>query len=90
MGERPPPIPRDGARLRVRRHPWPATGTFIARPRGRARMGFWSGLERRLLALQEDRPRLARYMQIAWYVSNAFLMVGVLVIFLVATGWWPW
>lgn len=52
-------------------------------------MGFWRALEDRLLSLQQDRPRMARYMQIAWWVSNAFLVVGIVVIFLVALGKWP-
>ena len=73
---------------RVPSHPSHATGTFIAPVRTRRDMGFWSGLEGRLVALQQDRPRMARYMQIAWYVSNAFLILGVVLIFLLATGRW--
>lgn len=51
-------------------------------------MAFWRRLEDRILVLQKDRPRLARYMAIAWWVSNGFLLVGVLVILLLATGVW--
>jgi len=54
-----------------------------------AAMGFWRTLEDRLLTLQQDRPRMARYMQVAWWVSNAFLILGIVVIFLVATEVWP-
>lgn len=52
-------------------------------------MAFWSRLEERLLALQRDRPRMARYLQVAYWISNAFLLVGVLVIMLVVLGKWP-
>jgi hypothetical protein len=52
-------------------------------------MGFWRRLEDRLLDLQVDRPRMARYMLVAWWVSNAFLVVGIVIIFLIATGVWP-
>lgn len=51
-------------------------------------MGFWSGLEGKLLALQQDRERAARYFRVAWWISSAFVLVGVLVVFLIATGVW--
>lgn len=51
-------------------------------------MGVWRRLEDRLLALQADRPRLARYMQVAWFISNAVLVIGIVVIFLMAAGVW--
>ena len=63
-------------------------GNFIATgPTGRA-MPFWRSLEDRLLALQNDRPRMARYMAVAWWVSNGFLLLGFLIILLLAIGWW--
>ena len=52
-------------------------------------MAFWRRLEDRLLSLQKDRVRMARYLQVAYWISNAFLLVGVLVIALVVTGRWP-
>lgn len=52
-------------------------------------MGFWRRLEDRLLTLQADRPRMARYVQVAWWISNAFLVLGIVLIFLIATGAWP-
>lgn len=51
-------------------------------------MTFWRRMEDRVIALQKDRPRAARYMAIAWWVSNGFLLVGILVIVLLATGVW--
>ncbi|HUR70050.1 MAG TPA: hypothetical protein VM370_12465 [Candidatus Thermoplasmatota archaeon] len=51
-------------------------------------MAFWRRIEDRLLDLQADRPRMARYMQVAWYVANGFLVLGILIIFLLALGWW--
>ena len=50
--------------------------------------GVWSRVEDWLLALQKDRARAARYMLIAWWISNAFLLVGAIVILLVVTGAW--
>ncbi|HET6404493.1 MAG TPA: hypothetical protein VFH78_07590 [Candidatus Thermoplasmatota archaeon] len=51
-------------------------------------MAFWRRLEDHLLALQKDRPRLARYLAIAWWVSNAFLLLGFVFMLLIATGTW--
>lgn len=51
-------------------------------------MPFWRRLEDSLLALQKDRPRAARYLAIAWWISNAFLLLGFLLIILLATGVW--
>lgn len=51
-------------------------------------MGFWSRLEAWLVALQADRPRMARYVQVAWWISNAFLLLGAIVIVLLASGRW--
>ena len=53
-----------------------------------ARMGFWRRLEERLLTIQRDRPRAARYMAIAWWVANGFLLLGIVLIFLIYTGTW--
>ena len=50
--------------------------------------GSWSRLEGWLVELQADRPRMARYMQIAWWISNAFLLLGALLIVLMAAGVW--
>lgn len=51
-------------------------------------MAFWRRLEDRLVALQKDRPRAARYMAVAWWISNAFLLLGFVLILLIATGVW--
>lgn len=51
-------------------------------------MGLWRRLEDSLVALQKDRPRAARYMAIAWWISNAFLLLGVIIIILIATRTW--
>lgn len=50
--------------------------------------GFWRRVEESLLTLQADRPRAARYLRVAWWISNAFLLLGILVMFLVYTGRW--
>lgn len=31
---------------------------------------------------------MARYMQIAWWISNAFLLIGFVLILLLVTGKW--
>jgi hypothetical protein len=45
-------------------------------------------LERWILALQRDRPRMARYVQVAWWISNAFLLLGVILVVLIYSGRW--
>ena len=62
--------------------------SFIARPRVAADMGFWRRLEDRLLDLQRDRPRMARYMAVAYWIANGFLVLGIVLIFVLATGVW--
>jgi hypothetical protein len=57
-------------------------------PGSPAPMAFWRRLEDRLIDLQKDRPRMARYMAVAYWISNAVLLLGVLVMLLVATGVW--
>lgn len=52
-------------------------------------MAFWRRLEDRILALQKDRARMARYLQVAYWISNVFLLFGVVVIMLVVLGKWP-
>lgn len=51
-------------------------------------MSVWRRFEDYLVALQKDRPRAARYMAIAWWISNGFLLVGFIIILLLATGVW--
>jgi hypothetical protein len=51
-------------------------------------MGFWRRLEDRLLDLQRDRPRMARYLAVAYWIANGFLVLGIVFIFLLATGVW--
>lgn len=62
--------------------------SFIGRASVGAAMGFWRRTEDHLLRLQHDRARMARYLQVAWWISNAFLGIGVVVIFLIVTGLW--
>lgn len=63
--------------------------TLIARTRvGRSMARSGNAVERWMLDLQADRPRLARYLTIAWWVSNAFLLVGVVMAFLIYAGVW--
>lgn len=50
--------------------------------------GFWTRLEDWLLALQKDRVRSARYFQIAYWISIAFVLFGAVVILLVYSGAW--
>jgi hypothetical protein len=50
--------------------------------------GFWARVEAWLQALMKDRARLARYMALAWWLSTAFVVLGVVVIFAVKLGWW--
>lgn len=50
--------------------------------------GLFERLEGWLLALQDDRPRLARYVQVAWWISNAFLLLGAVLIILIYSGAW--
>lgn len=58
--------------------------TFLAPPMA----GFWARVEAWLLALRADRPRLARYIQIAYWISNAVVLLGVLIAFLYYSGRW--
>jgi len=43
---------------------------------------FWTRVEDKLLALQKDRARLARWFVVAYWVSTAFVVVGVVLILL--------
>lgn len=52
--------------------------------------GFWERVEARLQDLVRDRARMARYMAVAWWVSTAFVVLGVGVMFAVKLGWWPY
>lgn len=51
-------------------------------------MGLWRRFEDGLVALQKDRPRAARYLAVAWWISNAFLVLGFVIIILIAAGVW--
>lgn len=51
-------------------------------------MGVWRRLEDWLLELQRDRPRLAKYVTVAWWVSNLFLAIGAVIILLIVSGAW--
>lgn len=50
--------------------------------------GFWSRVEAWLLELRADRPRMARYIQVAYWISNAVVLLGILVAFLIHSGRW--
>lgn len=51
--------------------------------------GFWERLEAWLQAFVADRARMARFMVVAWWISTAFIVIGVGVIFAVKLGVWP-
>ncbi|MFA5861001.1 MAG: hypothetical protein WDA16_04840 [Candidatus Thermoplasmatota archaeon] len=51
-------------------------------------MGFWARLEDRILALQADRARMARYFQVAYWVATAFMVFGIAATFLIWSGRW--
>lgn len=50
--------------------------------------GFWERVEAWLQDLMADKPRLARYMAVGYWLSTAFVVVGALVILAVKLGWW--
>lgn len=52
-------------------------------------MAFWERLEARLQALTQDRARLARWFQVAYYVSTAVVVLGVILGLLYYAGVWP-
>ena len=58
-------------------------GTPLAPP-----MAFWERVERRLLALQADPARMARYFQVAYYVSTGVVVLGVVLALLIYSGVW--
>lgn len=58
--------------------------TLLASPMA----GFWSRLEAWLLALQADRPRMARYIQVAYWISNVVILLGFIFAFLIYSGVW--
>lgn len=69
--------------------PWRALATLIGPlPVAGPMAGFWERVEAWLQALMKDRARLARYMAVAWWLSTAFVALGVFVIFAVKLGWW--
>lgn len=51
-------------------------------------MAFWARVEAWLLELQRDRARAARYFQVAYWISLAFVVVGFAVMLLVLLGKW--
>ena len=50
--------------------------------------GFWARVEAWLQALMADRARLARYMMYAYWLSTAFVVVGIAVMIAVSLGAW--
>lgn len=53
-----------------------------------ASQGFWERLEERLLVLSKDRQRMARWFQVAYWLSTLFVLVGFAIMFLVWFGIW--
>ncbi len=49
---------------------------------------FWPRLEHWLIELQQDRARFARYLQIAYWISTAFVLLGGVLALLIYAGWW--
>lgn len=54
----------------------------------RAAVGSWDRVEERLQALVRDRARLARLMQIAYWISMGVVLFGAVVAVLVYSGRW--
>ena len=52
------------------------------------RMGFWDRLQDRLQAVVSDPARMARYYQLAYYVSTAVVVLGVALALLIYSGAW--
>lgn len=57
-------------------------------PLARPMAGFWARVEAWIVALQADRPRMARYLRVAYWISNAVVVLGVIIVILVQTGRW--
>lgn len=51
-------------------------------------MASWRRLEDWLLALQADRPRMARLFHLAWWISNAMVLLGFVLAILIYSGAW--
>lgn len=51
-------------------------------------MGFWDRLQDRLQAIVSDSARMARYFQIAYYVSTGVVVLGVVLALLIYSGKW--
>lgn len=51
-------------------------------------MASWDQVERRLQALVSDPARMARWFQVAYYVSTGVVVLGVVVALLVYAGVW--
>lgn len=51
-------------------------------------MGFWDRVQDRLQAVVSDRARVARYFQLAYYVSTAVVVLGVVLALLIYAGVW--
>jgi hypothetical protein len=51
-------------------------------------MSFWGRAEAWLLALQKDGERQARYLQVGYWISLAFVGIGLLVALLALAGAW--
>lgn len=50
--------------------------------------GFWERVEAWLQDLMQDKPRLARYLAVGYWLSTAFVLLGAVVILVVKLGWW--
>lgn len=51
-------------------------------------MGFWDRVQDRLQAVVSDRARMARYFQLAYYVSTGVVVLGVVLALLIYAGVW--
>lgn len=51
-------------------------------------MAFWDRVQDRLQAVVSDPARMARYFQIAYYVSTGVVVLGVILALLIYSGVW--
>ena len=51
-------------------------------------MGFWDRVQDRLQAVVSDRASMARDYQLAYYVSTAVVILGVVLALLIYSGVW--
>jgi hypothetical protein len=51
-------------------------------------VAFWDRVERGVRNLQADPARMARYFQVAYYISTGTVVLGVVLALLIYSGVW--